>query len=179
MKRNSNWPDYNREEESHPMIKFNSVIVATAALVAASCAQSSPAFSFGDYPIASCKSWNGTIRKTRGQDSQHAAMAGVITVDDFREYCQRDPGGETTEYGGKLTVDECVQKYEAEMKDKRVRSIADCQRGTIIFQYNGGTSSAQFPLAPDTDNSCASGMPPLQSQFRILCPTNAARWNIQ
>ena len=138
-----------------------------------------PAFSFGDYPIASCKSWNGTIRKIQGQDSQHALMVGVVTNDDIREYCERDPGGETAEYGGNLTVDECVEKYRSEMKEDRVRTIADCERGTIVFQDYYGTRSAQFPLAPNSDDSCGSGMPPLIAQFRILCPTNAARWNIE
>lgn len=138
----------------------------------------SAALPFGDYPIASCKIWNGTIRKVSGQDSQHALMVGVVTDDDLREYCQRAPGGETIEYGGKLTVEECVKTYRSELKEDRVRSIADCHRGTIVFQGNYGTSSAQFPLGPDEDDSCASGMPPLQAQFRILCPTNAARWGI-
>ena len=157
----------------NPMMLFAAV---TGTLVATT---SSPAFSFGDYPIASCKLWNGTIRKVKGQDSQHASMVGAVTSDDIREYCERDPGGETAEYGGNLTIDQCVEKYRSELKEDRVRSIADCQRGTIIFQDNYGTLSAQFPLPPGSDDSCASGMPPLKAQFRILCPMNAAHWNIE
>lgn len=156
-----------------PMMRFAAV---TGTLVAT---PFSPAFSFGDYPIASCKLWNGTIRNVKGQDSRHASMVGVVTNDDIKEYCERDPGGETIAYGGKLTVDECAWKYRVEMKEVRVRSLADCERGTIIFQSNLNTYSAQFPLAPGSDESCASGMPPLMAQFRILCPTNAARWNIE
>jgi hypothetical protein len=154
------------------MMLFVTILVTS---IATTCR---PAYSFGDYPIASCKSWNGTIRKVKGIDSRHAVMTGVVTDDDILEYCERDPGGETKQYGGKLTVNQCVRKYRSEMKEDRVRSIADCQRGTIIFQGIYGTSSAQFPLAAGSDESCASGMPPLMAQFRILCPMNAARWNI-
>lgn len=136
---------------------------------------SSPVFSFGDYPVASCKSWNGTIKTVMGQDSAHAVMVGFVTLDDIREYCGRVYGDQATPQ----RVETCAREEFAAIKEKRLRTHADCNRGTIIFDDPRGIESAQFPLPVDADVSCASGMPPLQAQFRILCPTNASHWGIQ
>jgi hypothetical protein len=127
-----------------------------------------------DFPIASCKSWNGTIVSVEGIDSTRAIMIGTITSKNLLEYCERDPGGETVEYGGKLTVQQCVEKYKSETQRLELRSIANCRDGSIVF----GRSSARFPLKANADTSCGSGMPPLIAQFQALCPTNAHRWNV-
>lgn len=127
-----------------------------------------------DFPIASCKSWNGTIVRIEGIDSTEAVMTGIVTEKNLLEYCERDPGGETIEYGGKLTVQQCVKKYGRETQKLELRSIANCRDGSIVF----GRSSARFPLEENADTSCGSGMPPLIAQFQMLCPANARRWNV-
>src|SRR5262249_28996313 len=53
-----------------------------------------------------------TLIQIHGVDTQHASAKGQITQADFLEYCERDPGGETIENGGKLTVRECAQREQ-------------------------------------------------------------------
>lgn len=127
-----------------------------------------------DFPIASCKSWDGTIVSIEGIDSAKAVMTGAVTDKNLLEYCERDPGGETIEYGGKLTVQQCVEKYRRQTQKLELRSTANCRDGSIVFDR----SSARFPLKTNADTSCGSGMPPLIAQFQILCPANARRWNV-
>jgi hypothetical protein len=63
-----------------------------------------PAAAAGDFPVASCKTWNGTVVELSGINTSTAIMRGIITRADIQEYCERDPGGETKAYGGKLTT---------------------------------------------------------------------------
>ncbi|WP_296335511.1 hypothetical protein [Reyranella sp.] len=91
------------------------------------------------------------------------------------EYAVRDPGGTTTRAGGKLTV---AQYFESLRKEvgTRLLATANCRTGELQFHY--GTRpprKVKFPLPPGTDESCASGMPPLIEQFRLLCPTSASK----
>ena len=112
------------------------------------------AWAAGDFPIASCKSWNGTIVERNAIDTPSANMRGIITKADL-QYCERDPGGETRAYGGRLTTAECVAKYMREESRAQVFSRANCRTGTITFRYGSHQQSAKFPLGQDADMSCA------------------------
>ena len=68
------------------------------------------AYAAGDFPLASCKGWNGTIVESSGVNSQSAVIRGIVTKADVQEYCERDPGGVTKQYGGKLTAGQCVSQ---------------------------------------------------------------------
>ena len=128
------------------------------------------------FPLASCKGWNGTINVMDGLNSTKATMTGSVLAKDLREYCTRDPGGETTNYGGKLSIEQCVEKYLAQKNDP-LTTTANCETGDLVFErYLNGekkTTTVSFPLAIGTDRSCASGLMPLEYQFAMLCPTNA------
>jgi hypothetical protein len=155
---------------------LRSIVVVLAVLVFLS---SSTAFAAGDFPVASCKSWNGTVVERSGADSAAATMKGTITKADVQEYCERDPGGETKKFNGKLTTEQCAEKYYAEQGTTTLSASANCNTGTIEFRY--GTRQpirAQFPLGRGADSSCASGIPPLLNQFKMLCPRAAARMGL-
>ena len=128
------------------------------------------------FPLASCKGWNGTINVMDGLNSTKATMTGHVLAKDLREYCTRDPGGETTNYGGKLSIDQCVAKYLAQKNDP-LRTTANCETGDLVFErYLNGekkVSKQTFPLGIGTETSCASGLMPLEAQFAMLCPKNA------
>lgn len=134
----------------------------------------------GDFPLASCKGWNGTVVERDGIDTARATMRGVITKADLQEYCERDPGGETKEYGGKLTTAQCVANYLRSEGQATMTAEANCRAGTVSYRYGdrqGG--KARFPLGRDADTSCASGMPPLVEQFKLLCPAAAKRLKVE
>lgn len=150
------------------------VFLAVACMTAAS-----PAMAAGDFPLASCKGWNGTVTERDGIDTARATMRGVITKADLQEYCERDPGGETKAYGGKLTKAQCVTKYLREEGGSPLSAEADCRAGTVSYRYGSRQAGrARFPIGPDGDTSCASGMPPLIEQFKTLCPAAARRLKI-
>lgn len=134
----------------------------------------------GDFPLASCKGWDGTIIERNGIDTASASMRGIITKADIQEYCERDPGGETKQYGGKLTVHQCVERHHREEGRTTMSAQANCRAGMIAYQYGSRVSGrARFPLGPDADTSCASGMPPMTRQFAILCPAAARRLKVE
>ena len=135
---------------------------------------SSAAFASRDFPLASCKSHNGTIIEKSGINTSRALIKGIVTKADIQEYCERDPGGSTIKYGGKETVAMCVEKIYRQEKDTQLIAVANCSTQVLTFR-DGSNQEKQvrFPLAPSANQSCASGMPPLISQFKILCPTAA------
>lgn len=133
----------------------------------------------GDFPLASCKSWNGTITKLSGLNTARATMQGSVATPDVQEYCERDPGGETIAYGGKLTIDQCVARYKREVKNIRLEAVANCNQGILSFSYGPSRrQKVKFPISAETDQSCASGLPPLREQFKILCPAAASTHNV-
>lgn len=132
-----------------------------------------------DFPLASCAGWDGTLVSRTGTDSRNAVMEGNVNQANFQEYCERDPGGETTAHGGKLTVEQCVAMYMKEDGKDTYRSTADCRKGTLSFVPSGGEPlRVTFPLPEDADVSCASGMPPLLKQFTMLCPQAARKFKM-
>ncbi|MBB4254329.1 MULTISPECIES: hypothetical protein [Rhizobium] len=132
-----------------------------------------------DFPLASCAGWNGTLVSKTGTDSSTAVMEGKVTRADFQEYCKRDPGHETTAHGGKLTVKQCVAEYTKTNGKDTFRSTANCSEGTLSFEPSAGEPlRVTFPLRENSDVSCASGMPPLIEQFRLLCPQAAREFHL-
>ncbi|MGG7581739.1 hypothetical protein [Rhizobium sp. Nf11,1] len=132
-----------------------------------------------DFPLASCAGWNGTLVSRTGTNSSTAVMEGNVNQANFQEYCERDPGGETTTHGGKLTVEQCVAMYMKENGKDTYRSTANCRKGTLSFFPPGGEPlRVTFPLPEDADVSCASGMPPLIEQFTMLCPQAARKFKM-
>jgi hypothetical protein len=128
----------------------------------------------GSFPVASCKGWSATRTTIEGRDSDRAIMRGVVTDADLREYCERDPGGETIKYNGKMTIAQCITSYAKKVAGLKIVTVANCNTGEISFQYgNDVPLRARFPLGANTDTSCASGMPPVISQFQQLCPVAA------
>jgi hypothetical protein len=134
----------------------------------------SSAYASRDFPLASCKRHNGTITEKSGINTSRALIKGIVTKADIQEYCERDPGGSTIKYGGKETFAMCVEKIYRQEKDTQLIAVANCSTQVLTFREgNKQEAQVRFPLAPNADQSCASGMPPLISQFKILCPTAA------
>ena len=138
------------------------------------------AIAFGDFPLASCKSHGGTIVEKSGTNTANALIRGIVTKADLQEYCDRDPGGITILNAGKLTISQCVTQLQQETRKVEISSTANCNTGVLNFLYDKGAAvRVKFPLAPNSDTSCASGMPPLIAQFKIMCPNASAQWGIQ
>jgi hypothetical protein len=131
----------------------------------------SPSLASGDFPRSSCKTWNGTVVAMSGVNTSRALMRGIITRADVQEYCDRDPGEETVQYGpGKLTIPQCVARYYRKLRNVKLLARADCARATLEFHDGGRVERLKFPTA---DTSCSSGHSPLISQFNMLCPKQA------
>jgi hypothetical protein len=155
------------------------IALATAMFLAGSVYAGS-AKAAGDFPLASCSGWSGTVVDISGVDGKSARMDGIVTKADLREYCERDPGGETTQTSGSLTVGQCVDKYWKEERGAKMRATADCKKGTLTLKDGSQKlRTVRFPLGTDAETSCASGMPPLMAQFRMLCPTAAKRMGVE
>jgi hypothetical protein len=136
-----------------------------------------PEGTYGNYSLASCSGWNGTITEISGQDRPSARMSGTVTEPDLVEYCERDPGGTTIKYGGTKTIGECVEELSLEA-NVRLRTVANCETGVLRFFYDSQPErTMRLPLPEDT--SCASGLPPLIDQFNTLCPKMADRYQVQ
>ena len=139
-----------------------------------------PVWAAGDFPLASCKGWNGTVVERDGIDTTHATMRGIVTKADLQEYCERDPGGETKQFGGKLTTAQCVVNYLRSEGRATMAAEANCRAGTVSYRYGDRQAAkARFPLGADGDTSCASGNPPMIEQFKMLCPAAAKRLKVE
>jgi len=91
----------------------------------------------GSFPLASCKGWSATLTELQGKDTSNATMRGVLTTADAKEYCERDPGGETVVHGGKKTLADCIAGVLNDARSTvppgtEVSASADCKRGTIV-----------------------------------------------
>ena len=123
------------------------------------------------FPISmqSCSGWDATVIEAGKFNSSSAYMIGKVTKENIKEYCERDPGGYTIAYGGSLTLTQCIDKFYDTEKDKVYRSDANCSQNYIKFTSDKLIKEFTFPISPTTDTSCASGMIPLQSQYKYLC----------
>lgn len=126
-----------------------------------------------DFPLASCKSWNGTIVSYVGIGTKKSEIIGTVTRDNVKEYCDRiyDNGDASDKTP---LIAQCIKETVSKSAGVRVSATADCSTGRLSFTDETGRARVvRFPLAPDADVSCASGMPPLIEQFAILCPRGA------
>lgn len=138
-----------------------------------------PATAAGDFPLASCASWNGTIVEREGIDTRTAMIKGIITKADLQDYCERDPGGEVKPPGSKSGISQCVARHLKTESDVELLAMANCPVGLLEFQYGSqAPRHLKFPLRPKADVSCASGNPPLIAQFKLLCPKAASRMRL-
>jgi hypothetical protein len=138
---------------------------------------------FADELPISSKGWQATIIRLEGKNTSKALAVGEVKYDNAKEYCDRDPGGETKQYGGKLTKEQCIQKVLREEKGKLYSVSADCPRRTLTndfgtFTLMGQSSKMGFRqnvwrnnvTGEILDGSNASGAPVIDEQFKLLCP---------
>lgn len=127
-----------------------------------------------EFPLASCKSWNGTVVSVSGVGTNRASMVGTVTRDNLKEYCERTHDNGDGKDKSAL-IGKCMTEMVAGSAGASVSATANCSTGHLRFTDERGKSrEAQFPLPVDSDQSCASGMPPLIAQFAILCPRSVA-----
>ncbi len=132
-----------------------------------------------EFPLSS-KAWQATVVKIDGINSSNAMAVGEVKAANAEEYCERDPGGETTQYGGKLTKEQCIQKVLTKEKGKLYSASADCPRKTIRTSWDetftaigkdsfGNHIWRNIFSGKVLDGSNASGAPVVEGQFRLLC----------
>jgi len=142
-----------------------------------------PGLAMAEELSLSSKGWQSTVVKIEGVNTSKALAVGEVKQPDAAEYCERDPGGMTKRYGGKLTKEQCIEQILREEKGKLYSASADCPRKTILTEFGSFTLvgidySAGFPDFKWRDNqsgkildgSNASGAPVVESQFKLLCP---------
>jgi hypothetical protein len=118
------------------------------------------------YPVASCKSWDGSINYIRGKNSSNAKMVGTITYENVKEYCTRG-------IYDKVEITKCIDQNIFRTTHSDLKTTANCDLGTLTFYYDDPerkfSKSLNFNVQP-SNTSCASGVPVLMLQFRLLCP---------
>lgn len=90
----------------------------------------------GEFPL-STKGYQATITKITGQNTDHAIALGQVMRPNAEEYCNRDPGGITKQYGGQLTIAQCIEGILTYEKDKKVSATADCPRKKVTAEWGG------------------------------------------
>ena len=128
-----------------------------------------------NFPLASCKGWDGTVTERSGIDTENALMRGVVTKANVEEYCNRIvPEDKPARDDAVL---ECTQDTVPVATKAQLSARANCQNATLEFSNGGDTQRIRFPAG--TDTSCASGLPPLIAQFQKLCPRRAAGLRVE
>lgn len=126
----------------------------------------------------SCSGWSGTVTAIGGRDTAFATMEGHVTKENLREFCERDPGGETIAYGGKLTIEECINKYFSEEGETTLSSSASCNEGKVEFESRkpGQPVMTETHLFKGVEEKggCAEWKTTLYDQFKLLCPKAAS-----
>lgn len=127
--------------------------------------------------------YQATIIKLEGITSSKALAVGEVKQENAKESCERDAGGDTIQYGGKLTIEQCIQEVLKNEKGKLYSISADCPRKTITattvvdretFTAIGKDSFGYYIWRENRhgnilDGSSASGAPILGAQFQLLC----------
>jgi uncharacterized protein len=129
----------------------------------------------------SAKGEQATLIDIDGVDTDHASAKGQITQADFLEYCERDPGGETIENGGKLTVRECAQQEQTTTTERTFVSHANCKAKELnlwdgswrFLSYQDETITWIDPKG-ETEKPW-NGTAAADGQFDLLCPNTLAR----
>jgi len=132
------------------------------------------------FPLTA-KGVQATLTELDGVDTDHASAKGQITQADFMEVCERDPGAETIEYGGKLTVRQCAQREQITTSERSFVSRANCKMkeltlwdGTWRFvSYDDGGITFTDPKG-DVEKPWNGTAAP-EGQFELLCPNTFAR----
>ena len=135
-----------------------------------------------DFPL-SIKGWQATLIRLEGVNTSKALAVGQVRYQNAKEYCERDPGGITTRYGGKLSQEQCIQDVLRQEQGKLYSVSADCPRKILLshigsFTLLGQSSEQGFKhnlwrnnvTGQILDGSNASGAPLLDAQFQLLCP---------
>lgn len=127
------------------------------------------------------KGVQATVTAIDGLDTSHASVTGVMTTADFLEYCTRDPGGATTQHGGKLTVRQCAESEARSTREKTLTATADCKAKSVTLWYGtwrflsfGETGITWKGPKGETEEPW-SGTTAAEEQFRLLCPNAYAR----
>jgi hypothetical protein len=97
------------------------------------------------------------------------------------ELCERDPGGETIQYGGKLSVRECAQRESTTTHQRTFVSHANCKAKELklwdgswrFLGYQDETITWTDPKG-ETEKPW-NGTTAADGQFDLLCPDTLAR----
>ena len=131
----------------------------------------------------SSKGPSATIVAYSGLDSPNALIIGQIQLKNAREFCHRDPGGDTVKYGGKITFSQCVNQVLSEEKGKKYHARTNCQEGRIsdpwgdqymLKQKKWEGSYWDYVWIDDKngsvlDGSSASGATVITKLYKVLC----------
>jgi len=133
----------------------------------------------------SSKGVQATIVAMSGKDTSQALAIGQVQDANLHEYCNRDPGGMTTRYGGSMSISQCVKAMNREMGGKKYSASANCP-AKIVTVHWGNTyklASKKYmegywdyvwrdKFSGDVlDGSNASGAPTVTSAYAMLCPS--------
>jgi hypothetical protein len=124
-----------------------------------------------------------TIVAYSGLDSPNALIIGQIQLKDAREYCHRDPGGNTVKYGGRLTFSQCVNQVLSDERGKKYYARANCNEGRISDPWGDQYMLKQKKWEGSywdyvwidvkggsvLDGSSASGAPEISEFYKVLC----------
>ena len=132
------------------------------------------------------KGVQATVVSIAGQETRSARVVGRVTRADALEYCQRDPGGETRQYGGRLTIPQCTDQYLRSERGRTYAAFADCVARTLRSTYRQGNPYRAIRISQQSgyrditwrsasgqiaENSTAGGGNTLTAQFELLCPS--------
>jgi len=128
-----------------------------------------------NFPLASCKGWDGTVTERSGVDTENASLRGVITKANVEEFCNRIVPEDKPARDEAVVA--CIQDTLPTATKVLVSARANCRKATLVFNDGMETKRVQFPVGNDT--SCGSGMPPMIAQFQKLCPRRAAELHVE
>jgi len=140
------------------------------------------------FPVSS-KGVQATIVAVSGRNTSQALAIGQVQNANLWEYCNRDPGGMTTRYGGRMSISQCVKAMNREVGGTKYSARANCPQGTVSGhlgtykllskKYDGMMDGIRFTKyvwsdensGDVLDGSEASGAPTVTDTYRMLCPS--------
>jgi hypothetical protein len=128
----------------------------------------------------SAKGVQATLVEIDGVDTDHALAKGKTTDADLLEYCERDPGGYTSQYGGRLTVAQCTRNREVRAEAGTFTSRANCRAKNVtlwdgtwrFLKYENGIT---WTNPKDEVEEPWNGTAAAEGHFQLLCPNTFAR----
>lgn len=133
----------------------------------------------GSY-VLSNKGTAATVSAINGTDSSEATVVAIVTPADSREYCERDPGGETIANGGRQTIEQCIKAEQISRHGIPIKTTANCIEKTIEGD-DGNLKVVGFDMGviwKDKDGEIrqfGADTGPADSNFQLLCPNTYAR----